>query len=600
MPNPKYDFSGYATKNDLKCTDGRTILRDAFKHQDGVTVPLVWQHLHDEPANVLGHATLENREDGVYVYGYFNESTNAVEAKELVKHNDVSFLSIYANQLIEKAKNVIHGTIREVSLVLSGANPGALIDFVAVQHADGDVTTSEDEAVIYTGLELVVGELQHNEEESEEVSEEEAEEGEELEHAEDDETVADVFETLDDKQKNAVYAIIGQMLESGEIEHAEEEQSEEESEKGEIQIMKNNVFDGRSTESEPVLSHADFNAILEAGKDLGSLRKGFEYYVRTLDEDKQALIHAGTYGIGSDRTNLELLFPDAQNVTKEPTFIARRMEWVNSVITGVRHSPFSRIKSLHADITADEARAKGYVTGDQKLEEVFPVLRRITTPTTIYKKQRLDRDDIIDITDFNVVAWLKREMRVMLDEEIARAILVGDGRGAVSDKISETEVRPIWTDDAVYIHQEVAAFADTTTDLIDDFLAMRVEYRGAGSPTCFMAPSLLTAMLLLKDADGRRMYRTPAELAAELRVSNIVEVPVMEGLVHTPVATEYALRAIVVNLSDYTVGADKGGEINMFDDFDIDYNQQKYLIETRISGALTVPKSALVLEQLTS
>jgi len=277
------------------------------------------------------------------------------------------------------------------------------------------------------------------------------------------------------------------------------------------------------------------------------------------------------------------------------------MGWVKNVMGGVRHSPFSRIKSMHADITADEARAKGYVTAALKVEEVFPILKRVTTPTTIYKKQKLDRDDIIDITDFNVVAWLKREMRVMLDEEIARAILVGDGRGAVADKISETEVRPIWLEDiVVYIHREIAALADTTTDLIDDIISMRVEYRGSGSPSCFMAPSLLTAMLLLKDGDGRRMYRSVTELAAELRVSEIVEVPAMEGLVHTPVATEYALRAIVVNLADYTVGADKGGEINMFDDFDIDYNQQKYLIETRISGALTVPKSALVLEQLTS
>lgn len=592
MAKPKYDFSGYATKNNLKCTDGRTIMRDAFKHQDGVTVPLVWQHLHNEPSNVLGHATLENREDGVYVYGYLNDSSNAKEAKELVKHNDVSFLSIYANQLIEKAQQVMHGVIREVSLVLSGANPGALIDFVAVQHADGDVVTSEDEAVIYTGLELVVGELQH-EEGSEEESEEEAEE---LEHA-DDETVGEVFNTLDEKQKTAVYAIVGQLLESGDIEHADNDNS---SEQGDIQIMKKNVFDGSSTERGSVLSHADFASILEAGKDLGSLRRGYEAYVSTLDEEKQTLIHETTYGIGSDRANLELLFPDAQNVTNEPTWIARRMEWVSSVMGGVRHSPFSRIKSLHADITADEARAKGYVTGAQKVEEVFPVLRRITTPTTVYKKQKLDRDDIIDITDFNVVAWLKREMRVMLDEEIARAILVSDGRGAVADKISETEIRPIWTDDAVYMHQEVAAFADTTADLIDDFLSMRVEYRGSGSPDCFMAPSLLTAMLLLKDGDSRRMYRTPQELAAELRVRSIIEVPAMEGLVHTPVATEYALRAIVVNLTDYTVGADKGGEINMFDDFDIDYNQQKYLIETRISGALTVPKSALVLEQLTS
>jgi HK97 family phage major capsid protein len=590
MPNPNFDFGGYATKNDLKCTDGRIIMRDAFKHQDGVTVPLVWQHLHDEPANVLGHAVLENREDGVYAYAYLNNSENAKEAKELVKHKDVSFLSIYANQLIEKSKQVMHGVIREVSLVLSGANPGALIDYVAVQHADGEVVESEDEAVIYTGIELEVAELQHEDEEDD------------LEHAEgEEETVGDVFESLSDKQKTAVYAIIGQLLETGEIKaSADDEDDETSNPKGDIQIMKKNVFDGRSTESGPILSHADFNAIMEKGRQAGSLRKGWEAHVATLPPETQELIHAGTYGIGSDRTNLELLFPDAQNVTKEPTFIARRMEWVSSVMNGVRHSPFSRIKSLHADITADEARAKGYVTGDQKLEEVFPVLRRVTTPTTIYKKQRLDRDDIVDITDFNVVAWLKREMRVMLDEEIARAVLVGDGRGAVADKIDETNIRPVWTDDSVYIHQEVAAFADTTQDLIDDIIGARVEYRGSGQPTCFMAPSLVTAMLLLRDADGYRMYKTLAELAAELRVSSIVEVPVMEGLVHTPVATEYALRAIIVNLSDYTVGADKGGEINMFDDFDIDYNQQKYLIETRISGALTVPKSAVVLEQLTS
>lgn len=598
MPNPNFDFGGYATKNDLKCTDGRVIMRDAFKHQDGVTVPLVWQHLHDEPANVLGHAVLENREDGVYAYAYFNNSAAAVEAKELVKHKDVSFLSIYANQLIEKSKQVMHGVIREVSLVLSGANPGALIDYVAVQHADGEVVESEDEAVIYTGIELEVAELQHKEDEEDK----EDKEDKEFEHADDeDKTIGEVFESLSEEQKTAVYAIVGQLLESGEIE-ASAEDDKTLNPKGDIQIMKKNVFDNRATESGPVLSHADFDAIMKKGREIGSLRKGWEAHVASLPAETQELLHAGTYGIGSDRTNLELLFPDARNVTNEPTFIARRMEWVSAVMNGTRHSPFSRIKSLHADITADEARAKGYVTGDLKVEEVFPVLRRITTPTTIYKKQKLDRDDIIDITDFNVVAWLKREMRVMLDEEIARAILVGDGRsGVATDKISETEVRPIWTDDqTVYVHQEVAAFADTTEDLIDDIIGARVEYRGSGSPTCFMAPSLVTAMLLLRDTQGYRMYKTLAELAAELRVANIVEVPIMEGLVHTPVATEYALRAIIVNLQDYTVGADKGGEINMFDDFDIDYNQQKYLIETRISGALTVPKSAVVLEQLTS
>jgi len=588
MPKPNYNFSGWATKNDLKCSDGRTIMRDAFKHQDGMSVPLVWRHLHDEPANVLGHAELENREDGVYLYAYLNESADAVKAKELIEHKDIESLSIWANQLIEKAKTVIHGTIREVSLVLSGANPGAKIDFVAVQHGDGNLVDLDDEAIIYTGLEIVHGKVKEKPAKKESKEKGSKEDLEDLEHSEDEETIADVFETLDEKQHNAVYAIIGQLLESGEIEHAEKTKGD---------LMKKNVFDNRNKDAKPILSHADFKAILVEGQRLGSLREGFETHIATLDEDTQELIHAGTFGID----DIEYLFPDARNVTKEPTWIARQMGWVKTIMSGVRHSPFSRIRSLHADITADEARAKGYVTAALKVEEVFPILRRTTTPTTIYKKQKLDRDDIVDITDFNVVAWLKREMRVMLDEEIARAILVGDGRGAVADKISETEVRPIWLDDiVVYIHREIASLASTTTDLIDDIISMRVEYRGSGSPTCFMAPSLLTAMLLLKDGDLRRMYRSVTELAAELRVSEIVEVPAMEGLVHTPVATEYALRAIVVNLADYTVGADKGGEINMFDDFDIDYNQQKYLIETRISGALTVPKSALVLEQLTS
>lgn len=597
-PSPNYDFSGWATKNDLKCSDGRTIKRDAFKDQDGMTVPLVWRHLHDELANILGHAELENREDGVYVYAYLNDSAEAVKAKALIAHKDILSLSIFANQLIQKAKDVIHGTIREVSLVLSGANPGAKIDFIAIQHGDGEPVDLDDEAIIYTGLELIHGEVKPESNESKEAKEaREAKEAKAaLEHAKKGETISDVFNTLDEKQKTAVYAIIGQLLENGEIKH---DVNLEDLSQGELdKLMKKNVFDNRNAEVKPVLSHADFKAILKEGQRLGSLRDGFNAHIATLDEETQELVHAGTFGID----NIDYLFPDARNVTKEPSWIARQMGWVKKIMDGVRHSPFSRIKSMHANITADEARAKGYATGDLKIEEVFPILKRTTTPTTIYKKQKLDRDDIVDITDFNVVAWLKREMRVMLDEEIARAILVGDGRnGASDDKISETEVRPIWLEDTVvYIHREVAAFADGTVDLIDDIISMRVEYRGSGSPACFMAPSLLTAMLLLKDQNLRRMYRSVQELAAELRVSEIVEVPAMEGLVHTPDATEYALRAIVVNLSDYTVGADKGGEINMFDDFDIDYNQQKYLIETRISGALTVPKSALVLEQLTS
>jgi uncharacterized protein (UPF0297 family) len=597
MPSPNYDFSGWATKNNLKCSDGRTILRDAFKDQDGVTVPLVWRHLHDELSNILGHAELENRDDGVYVYAYLNDSAEAVKAKALIEHKDISSLSIFANQLVEKAKKVLHGTIREVSLVLSGANPGAKIDFIAVQHGDGDPVDLDDEAIIYTGLELVHGEVKPESRESKEAKKaREAKEAKEnLEH-EGEETIADVFATLDEKQTDAVYAIIGQLLESGEIEHVDDAEEKKLKEGAIKKLMKKNVFDNRNAETKPVLTHADFKAILVEGQRLGSLREGFEAHIATLDEETQELVHAGTYGID----NIDFLFPDARNVTKEPTWIARRMEWVSAVLKGTRHSPFSRIKSMHADITADEARALGYVTGNLKVEEVFPILRRSTTPTTIYKKQKLDRDDIVDITDFNVVAWLKREMRVMLDEEIARAVLIGDGRSGVSDdKISETEIRPIWTDDVVYKHQEVAAFADGVTDMIDDIISMRVEYRGSGSPDCFMAPSLLTAMLLIRDLDGRRLYRSEAELASELRVSKIIEVPAMEGLVHTPDATEYALRAIIVNLSDYTIGADKGGEVNMFDDFDIDYNQQKYLIETRISGALTVPKSALVLEQLT-
>lgn len=586
MPEANYDFSGYATKANLKCTDGRTILRDAFKHQDGAVVPLVYQHQHESVSNVIGHAVLENREDGVYMYGYLNDSKEAQDAKIRIAHKDINSISIWANQLVERAKRVIHGVIREVSLVLSGANPGAKIDYVAIQHADGAIVEMEDEAIIFTGLEIVHGVL--DEEEFEDETEEV------IEHA-DGQTVGEVLDSLTEEQRTAMYAVIGQLMESGEIEHSAVDQNL--SEEGESEnLMKENVFDNRNNAERrgAILTHADFQQILDNGRRLGSLREGFLAHVATLDENTQALIHAGTYGID----NIDYLFPDARNVTQEPTWISRQMGWVKGVLNGVRHSPFSRIKSLHADITADEARAKGYVTGAQKVEEVFPILRRTTTPTTIYKKQKLDRDDVVDITDFNVVAWLKREMRLMLDEEIARALLISDGRsGASPDKISETELRPIYGDDAVYVHYEEVVVGHTASDLIDDLISARVEYRGSGSPSLYVAPSMLTSWLLLKDADGRRMYRSVAELASELRVSEIVEVPAMEGINRTPVATQLNLRAILVNLADYTIGADKGGEVNMFDDFDIDYNQMKYLIETRISGALTVPKSAIVLEQ---
>lgn len=569
MPKPNYDFGGYATKNNLKCTDGRIILPNAFKDNDGTTVPLVWQHMHDSPNNILGHAVLENRSDGVYAYAYLNDSDDAQRAKTLIQHGDISALSIYANSLIEKALTVAHGVIREVSLVLSGANPGAKIDFVALSHSDGSITELEDEAIIYTGLELDLPEIEHAEEMDED----------------DEETVGDVFESLSEKQKFAVYAIIGDLIEEGKIAQSADSNVNNNNE-GVTELMKKNVFDGSATEDKnrPVLTHADFNAILDDAKKMGSLKAA-------------VLKHAGTYGID----DIDYLFPDARNITDEPTWIARDIAWVSGVLSGTRHSPFSRIKSLHADITADEARAKGYVTGAEKVEEVFPILKRVTTPTTVYKKQKLDRDDIVDITDFNVVSWLKSEMRVMLNEEIARAILVGDGRLITdADYINVENIRPIWGDDSVYVtHLQDLEYAEDIdpNELIDALISARTDYRGSGSPSLFVAPSLLTSWLLLKDENGHRLYKTVGELASELRVKEIIEVPIMEGLTREPETNIiYHLQAIMVNLRDYTIGADRGGEINMFDDFDIDYNQYKYLIETRMSGAMWVPKGAVVLE----
>lgn len=575
MPKTNFDFGGYATKNNVKCSDGRVILPDAFKDNDGTTVPLVWQHMHDSPQNILGHAVLENREDGVYAYAYLNDSDDAKRAKTLVQHGDITAFSIYANSLVEKALNVAHGVIREVSLVLSGANPGAKIDFVSLAHGDGSLTELDDEAIITMGSQLDLPAKEEVVEEEEEV----------IEHA-DGETVGDVFETLSEKQKNAVYVIVGQLLE-GDEDLAQSADSNSNEEGDTDNIMKNNVFDGSAVESgQKSLTHAQMGEIFATARKVGSLKEA-------------VLEHAGTYGID----NIDYLFPDARNVTKEPTWVARRMEWVSGVLNGTKHSPFSRIKSLHADITADEARALGYVTGNLKVEEVFPILRRITTPTTIYKKQKLDRDDIVDITDFNVVSWLKQEMRVMLDEEIARAILVGDGRDPVGDAdnhINTANLRPIYTDDAVYVHNVQVAVGRTNEEMIDDLILARTEYRGSGNPKLYAAPSLVTAWLLLRDTDGYRMYKTKAELAAELGVSEVVEVPVLAGVQNDYTTPTHNLRAIIVNLADYTVGADRGGEINFFDDFDIDYNQYKYLIETRISGALVVPKSAITLEQAIS
>jgi len=553
----KYDFSGWATRNNLKCSDGRTILQDAFKHNDGQTVPMVWNHQHDGPMNVLGHALLENRKEGVYAYCVFNETEAGKNAKLLVKHGDVSALSIYANQLRQKGDNVVHGAIRELSLVLSGANPGAFIDSVMIHGEESD-----EEAVIYTSEKV---ELFH----ADPPKEEPKKEAPKTDPPEDDETVADVFNTLSEKQKTVVYAMIGQALDGN---NNQDDEGDDD--------MKQNVFD--KDKEKDVLSHSDMEAIIADAKRYGSLKDA-------------TLAH-----------NIDYLFPDAKNVTNTPQFIQREMGWVQKVMTNVHNTPFSRIKSIYADITEADARAKGYIKGKLKVEEVFSLLKRSTTPTTIYKKQKLDRDDVVDITDFDVVAWLKSEMRVMLDEEIARALLVGDGRLSSSDdKVNEGNIRPIWTDADLYtIKTPVEHVANATADqkakaFIRAAVKSRKNYKGSGSPTLYATEDILTDCLLMEDTTGRIIYDSVDKLATALRVKEIITVPVMESLSRT--ATDgkvYTLAAIVVNLSDYNVGADKGGAVNMFDDFDIDYNAQKYLIETRCSGALIKPYAAIALEFL--
>lgn len=570
----KYDFSGWATRNNIKCSDGRTILKDAFKQHDGQTVPLVWNHQHNESANVLGHAVLENRDEGVYAYCTFNDTEAGKNAKLLVEHGDVTALSIYANQLKQKGSNVMHGTIREVSLVLAGANPGAFIDSV-IRHGE----FCEDEAVIYTGEELT---LQHADDPSDKADEKDKKGDDEVDNNE--KTIKDVVDSMSEEQKNVLYALVGQALEGKEMAQSAIEENENNIEEdGGEQEMKHNVFEGKETENKDVLSHDAMETILKDAKRYGSLKESF-------------LAHAESYGI----KDVEWLFPDAKNVNMPPDFIKRDDSYVQKVMRGVHHVPFSRIKSMHANITADEARAKGYIKGNRKKEEVFTLLKRTTTPTTIYKKQKLDRDDVVDITDFDVVAWLKMEMRMMLDEEIARAILVGDGRLSDSDdKINETCIRPISKDDDLYcVKASVAAAAAATDDdiakaFIKTVIKSRKEYKGSGSPTLFTTEDVITNCLLLEDKNGRVIYDTVDKLATALRVKEIVAVEVMEGAKTMVNKVEKPLMAIMVNLVDYYVGADKGGAVNMFDDFDIDYNQQKYLMETRCSGALVKPYSAV-------
>lgn len=567
----KYDFSGWATRNNIRCSDGRTILKDAFKHNDGQIVPLVWNHDHNDPLNVLGHALLENRDEGVYAYCTFNDTDAGRNAKTLVEHGDVTALSIYANQLKQQGPNVLHGAIREVSLVLAGANPGAFIDSI-IRHGE----ESDEEAIIYTGENLVLKHAQNTIVKDENLDEDKDNSTSPSGNKE--KTVQDVFDTLNEEQKTVVYALIGQALEdSNQNENNEKEGNDD---------MKQNVFDQDQKENENVLTHAAVENIISDGKRYGSLKDSF-------------LAHAQEYGI----ENIDFLFPEAKNVTNQPDFIKRDDSYVQKVLRGVHHTPFSRIKSTHANITADEARAKGYIKGNLKKEEVFTLLKRSTTPTTIYKKQKMDRDDIIDITDFDVVAYIKAEMRMMLDEEIARAILVGDGRSTASDdKISETNIRPIAKDDDLYtIKKSVAVAANATEDaiakaFIRTVIKSRKEYKGSGSPTLFTTEDMLTNCLLLEDTNGRIIYDSVDKLATTLRVKEIVPVEVMEGVTRTADSKTLPLMAILVNLSDYYVGADKGGAINMFDDFDIDYNQEKYLIETRISGALVKPYSAIAFE----
>ena len=577
----KYDFSGWATKNNLKCSDGRTIMKDAFKHNDGQTVPLVWNHQHNDPLNILGHALLENRDNGVYAYCTFNNTEAGKNAKMLVEHGDVTALSIYANQLKQKGGNVEHGVIREVSLVLAGANPGAFIDSI-LRHGE----TSDEEGVIYTGEGI---ELYHADEEiqnDKKEEEAEVEENNKLEHAEE-KTVQDVVDSMTEEQRNVMYALIGQALEENATQHSNIDNGGEEE-------MKHNVFENDNQNNKNVLTHADMEQILKDAKRCGSLKEAVLQHAEG-DEIYD------TYGIkpNSDGEGISMLFPEYRNLNNTPEFIKRDTGWVAQVMSGVHHTPFSRIKSMFADIREDEARALGYMKGDLKKEEVFSLLKRTTDPQTIYKKQKLHRDDVIDITSFDVVAWIKAEMRMMLEEEIARAILIGDGRLADDDnKIQQQHIRSIANEDPLFaIHKDlvVAEGEERAKGFIKTVIRARKDYKGSGEPTMFLAEDMLVEMLLLEDKNGRIIYESEAALARALRVKNIVSVPVMEGAQN--LAKTKNILAIVVNLKDYNVGADKGGAVAMFEDFDIDYNAQKYLIETRCSGALVKPFSAIIVEE---
>lgn len=587
----KFDFSGWATKNDLTCSDGRTIKHNAFKENDGQRVPLVWQHGHNAVDNVLGHALLENRDEGVYAYCALNDTSAADNARELVKHGDVKALSIYANRLDQRGADVIHGNIVEVSMVLSGANPGALIDNVALEHSDGSWTESEEEAIIYSGLTLS-HDSGDTTEDTESMGKDEA-------YDEDDLTVADVLETLDDDQRLAVAALIEEI--SGDVDDEDEdydddeydvdedddyEEDAEHGDSGGDTLMHSNIFEGDALRNVgPRLSHAEEEQIFAEARMPGMT-------LRTA-----VLAHAADYGI----KNPELLFPDATNLDPEPQRVMRENSWVAKVLQGSKHTPFSRVKTQWSNLTAEDLRAKGYVKASRKKDVVYEIANRKTEPTTVYNKTKIDRDDVLDITTFNVVAWIQQNLRYSLEEELARAVLIGDGR-QVSDenKIKEANIRPIWTDDELFSHKVLIDKDAKTPDIIDAVRRSRKFYKGSGSPVLFTTNAFVCDMLEIKDLNQRYVYDTKQAVANALNVTDVIEVEVMEGAKREVSGKTQNLLGIIVNMQDYTMGSDKGGETSFFEQFDIDFNQQKYLLEARCSGALTKYKSAIVIEKATA
>lgn len=628
----KYDFGGIATQYGVRCGDGLTIHKDAFKDCDGKKVPLVWNHQHDKIDNVLGHAILEDRGDCIYAHCKLNNTSEGQKAREILHNYDIEALSIYANELTKKGKNVMHGNIREVSLVLAGCNPGALIDQISIAHSMGINDPDEinnfvedlDEAYIYHGMNDSI-EIEDDDEDGENVEDDVDAEDDNIEHAatddKEDKEVADskgsgktaeeIFNSMNEDQKTLLYAMLAEVADSNSNGEADNNKEEED--------MKHNVFDQDGYVSNgPVLSLADRQQILKDAKRLGSLKEAIKHHME--DEDgviAHAIIPSPNYPQNEDGTtqeygiaNINWLFPEPKAVTTgAPEFIKRDQDWISHLMGSVHHTPFARVKMMFADITEDEARARGYMKGKKKIEEVFTLLKRSFGPQTIYKKQKLDRDDIVDITDFDVVGWIREEMRFMLQEEIARAILVGDGRNPASDdKIQEAHIHPIWNDDELYTIKVRLSLVQNETEaarakrIIKACIKARKDYKGTGNPKMFTTADEHTEMLLLEDGNGYSLYKTDTELATKCRVSEIVEVPVMEGLTETVTDTQagtsttYQVAAIIVNPVDYNVGTDRGGEVNTFEDFDIDYNQHKYLIETRISGGLVRPKSAIVIE----